>query len=99
MQALTFQELRKTRMVPYDRSLYFSSQDTVRFHSTIIIFFEHLKSDSCMPTPFHRLLDNLAQEQRLLYHITQNFDCAEQRLPALEAKTVRLHGRLDQMRC
>ena len=52
-----------------------------------------------MPTPFHRLMDNLAQERRLLHHITQNFDCVEQRLPALEAKTVRLHGRLDQMRC
>ncbi|KAH6667210.1 DHS-like NAD/FAD-binding domain-containing protein, partial [Halenospora varia] len=53
----------------------------------------------CTPTPFHRLLDNLAHEQRLLHHITQNFDCVERRLPALEAKTIRLHGRLDQMRC
>jgi NAD-dependent SIR2 family protein deacetylase len=52
-----------------------------------------------MPTPFHRLMDNLAHEHRLLHHITQNFDRVEQRLPALEAKTVRLHGRLDQMRC
>jgi NAD-dependent SIR2 family protein deacetylase len=44
-------------------------------------------------------MDKLAHEKRLLHHITQNFDCVEQRLPALEAKTVRLHGRLNQMRC
>ncbi len=86
-------------MAPLDRSLYFFSQDIRRFHSTILKLFEHLQSDSCMPTPFHRLMDSLAHEQRLLHHITQNFDCVEQRLPALEAKTVRLYGRLDQMRC
>ncbi|KAH8587214.1 DHS-like NAD/FAD-binding domain-containing protein, partial [Bisporella sp. PMI_857] len=95
----TFQELRKSGMAPFDRSLYFFSQDISRFHSTILKLLEHLQSDSCIPTPFHRLMDNIAHEQRLLHHITQNFDCVEQRLPALEAKTVRLHGRLDQMRC
>ncbi|PVH70126.1 DHS-like NAD/FAD-binding domain-containing protein, partial [Cadophora sp. DSE1049] len=94
-----FQELRKSKMAPLDRSLYFFAQDIRRFHSTILELFERLQSDSCMPTPFHRLMDNLAHEQRLLHHITQNFDCVEQQLPALEAKTVRLHGRLDQMRC
>jgi len=41
----------------------------------------------------------LAQEHKLTLHITQNIDCVEQRLPDLEAKTVRLHGRVDQIRC
>jgi NAD-dependent SIR2 family protein deacetylase len=31
-----------------------------------------------MPTPFHRLMDKLAHEHRLLHHITQNFDRVEQ---------------------
>lgn len=35
----------------------------------------------------------------LMSHITQNIDCIEQRLPDLEAKTVRLHGQVDQARC
>jgi NAD-dependent histone deacetylase SIR2 len=61
--------------------------------------FSRGKSDLFKPSPFHELLDKLAREGRLLYHITQNIDCAERPLPDLNAKTIRLHGQVDQMRC
>ncbi|RAL58445.1 hypothetical protein DID88_005150 [Monilinia fructigena] len=41
-------------------------------------------------------MDNLASENRLLRHITQNIDCLEQKSPDLNAKTLRLHGQIDQ---
>jgi NAD-dependent SIR2 family protein deacetylase len=44
-------------------------------------------------------MQELANEHRLLRHYTVNIDCLEQSLPRLEASTVRLHGRVDQLRC
>ena len=44
-------------------------------------------------------MDHLAREGRLMRHYTQNVDRIEHFLPALEAKTVRLHGQVDQARC
>lgn len=61
--------------------------------------FETLKFDQCQPTPFHQIIDNLASENRLLRHITQNIDCLEPKSPNLNNKTLRLHGQNDQMRC
>jgi NAD+-dependent protein deacetylase SIR2 len=61
--------------------------------------FNHLRADSTRPTQFHKLLQELANEHRLLHHYTQNIDCLELSLPRLEASTVRLHGRVDQLRC
>ncbi|KAH8792199.1 DHS-like NAD/FAD-binding domain-containing protein [Hyaloscypha sp. PMI_1271] len=95
----TFQEMRKSKKASFDRSLYLSADETRRFHSTILEMFDHLQSESFRPPAFHRFMDMLARERRLLRHITQNFDCIEQQLPALEAKTIRLHGKLTQMRC
>lgn len=44
-------------------------------------------------------MDRLAQHGRLLRHYTQNVDCIEQQLPALDMTTVQLHGRIDQALC
>ena len=60
--------------------------------------YEHLQSNTTMPTPFHMLMDELARGGRLR-HYTQNIDCVERGLPHLEARTVRLHGRVDRARC
>ncbi|KAH6694378.1 DHS-like NAD/FAD-binding domain-containing protein, partial [Leptodontidium sp. MPI-SDFR-AT-0119] len=95
----TFQQIRKSKQTSFDRSLYSSSVEATQFHSTVCSMFAHTKSDSCQPTPFHKTMATLAHEHRLLLHITQNIDCVEQRLPDLDAKTIRLHGRVDQMRC
>jgi len=91
--------MRKSKQTSFDRSLYSSPDETTRFHSTVCSMFEHLQSDSHKPTAFHKIMDKLASEHRLLHHITQNIDCIEQQLPDLNAKTIRLHGQVDQMRC
>ncbi|KAH6703035.1 DHS-like NAD/FAD-binding domain-containing protein, partial [Leptodontidium sp. MPI-SDFR-AT-0119] len=95
----TFQQMRKSRRVSFHRSLYSSSVEATQFHSTVCSMFARTKSDLCQPTPFHKAMATLADDHRLLLHITQNVDCVEQRLPDLDAKTIRLHGRVDQMRC
>ncbi|KAH6666144.1 DHS-like NAD/FAD-binding domain-containing protein [Halenospora varia] len=95
----TFQEMRKSEHTSFDRSLYFSAEETGAFHSTICTMFEHLRSDSCQPTKFHNTLEELARSGQLLCHLTQNIDCMEQRLPNLEARTIRLHGQINQARC
>ncbi|KAH7305393.1 DHS-like NAD/FAD-binding domain-containing protein, partial [Rhexocercosporidium sp. MPI-PUGE-AT-0058] len=95
----TFQQIRKSKQTSFDRSLYSSPVEATQFHSTVCSMFALTKSDSCQPTPFHKTMATLAHEHRLPLHITQNIDCVEQRLPDLDAKTIRLHGRVDQMRC
>ncbi|THV49266.1 hypothetical protein BGAL_0204g00120 [Botrytis galanthina] len=57
------------------------------------------KPFECQLTPFHQIMDNLASENCLLRHITQNIDCLEQKSPDLNTNTLRLHGQIDQMRC
>ena len=44
-------------------------------------------------------MQELANEHRLMRQYTLNIDCLEQSLPRLEASAVRLHGRVDQLRC
>ncbi|KAL5312998.1 hypothetical protein ACEPPN_019424 [Leptodophora sp. 'Broadleaf-Isolate-01'] len=95
----TFQQMRKSERVSFDRSLYSLPVEAAKFHSTICSMFARTQSDACQPTPFHKTMATLAQKHKLTLHIAQNIDCVEQRLPDLEAKTVRLHGRVDQMRC
>ncbi|KAH6662714.1 DHS-like NAD/FAD-binding domain-containing protein, partial [Halenospora varia] len=51
------------------------------------------------PTKFHNILEELARSGQLLCHLTQNIDCMEQRLPNLEACTIRLYGQINQARC
>ena len=91
--------MRKSKRVSFHRSLYSSSVEAAQFHSTICGMFARTKSDVCQPTPFHKAMATLADDHRLVLHITQNVDCIEKPLPNLDAKTVRLHGRVDQMRC
>jgi NAD-dependent SIR2 family protein deacetylase len=61
--------------------------------------FDRLYSDSTEPSSFHKVMDELARSCSDFQHYTQNIDCLEQLLPDLEAKTVRLHGQIDQARC
>ena len=91
--------MRKSKRVSFHRSLYSSSVEAAQFHSTICGMFARTKSDVCQPTPFHKAMATLADDHRLVLHITQNVDCIEKSLLNLDAKTVRLHGRVDQMRC
>jgi NAD-dependent SIR2 family protein deacetylase len=44
-------------------------------------------------------MDELARSRPYFQHYTQNIDCIKHLLPDLEAKTVRLHGQVDQARC
>lgn len=56
--------------------------------------YKHLHSDSIVPTSFHKAIDKLAGEGRLLGHITQNFDCIQQ--SDLKVKTIRLYDKLTK---
>jgi NAD-dependent histone deacetylase SIR2 len=89
--------MRESKRTSFDRSLYASSEETTLFYSTVCKMFEH--QQLCKPTPFHRFLDELAIDRRLLRHFTQNIDCIDQKLRHLNARTIRLHGQVDQMRC
>jgi hypothetical protein len=91
--------MRKSKQTSFDRSLYSSSDEIIRFHSTVCGMFERLYSDSTEPSPFHKVMDELARSRPHFQHYTQNIDCIEHLLPDLEAKTVRLHGQVDQARC
>jgi hypothetical protein len=50
---LTFDDMRKSKLSSFNRSLYTSSAKTTRFYSTLIQMYEHLQSDATMPTLFH----------------------------------------------
>ena len=56
-------------------------------------------SSQAKPTAFHRFLDGLASNGRLLRHYTQNIDGIEHRLPNLGERTAQLHGRIDEAMC
>jgi NAD-dependent histone deacetylase SIR2 len=91
--------MRKSGQTSFDRSLYLSSSEITRFNSTVRGMCEHLQSDLTEPSPFHKVMDELARTRPHFRHYTQNIDCVERLLPDLEAKTIRLHGRADQARC
>ncbi|KAH6668515.1 DHS-like NAD/FAD-binding domain-containing protein [Halenospora varia] len=95
----SFEDMRKSKQTSFDRSLYSSSDEIIRFHSTVRGMFERLHSDLTEPSPFHKVMDELARSRPHFQHYTQNIDCIEQLLPDLDAKTIRLHGRVDQARC
>ncbi|KAL6712965.1 NAD-dependent deacetylase hst3 [Lecanora helva] len=94
-----FQTLRKLGRSPslFDISAYDTARSTEDLHSSIGHLFE--ASTQAKPSVFHTFLEQLADSRRLIRHYTQNLDCIEQRLPNLWAKTVQLHGRIDQVRC
>ena len=74
-----------------------SAEATGRFHTLIrnISRFSALAK----PTNFLIFLYRLALSGHLLRNYTQNIDCVEGHLPELRAKTVRLHGRIDEAVC
>jgi NAD-dependent SIR2 family protein deacetylase len=90
--------MRKSKQTSFDRSLYSSSEEMTSFHSTVRGMSERLHSDLTEPSPFHKVLDELARTCPRFRHYTQNIDCVERLLPDLDAKTIRLHGRVDQAR-
>ncbi|KAL9099510.1 MAG: hypothetical protein Q9163_004999 [Psora crenata] len=78
-------------------SSYASNERTKTLHKTIQEIM--LKAEEAPPTAFHNWLEKLARDGRLVRHYTQNFDCLEGKLPLLQAKTINLHGRGDQLIC
>lgn len=92
-----FRTMRKSSQSTLHISAYDSSEATGRFH-TLIRNISRL-SASARPTNFHMFLHKLALGGHLLRHYTQNVDCVEGHLPELWAKTVQLHGRIDQAVC
>ena len=92
-----FRSLRKSSQSLFDISAYCSAEATERLHTLI----QELSALSMQarPTSFHRFMDALALKGSLLRHYTQNIDCIEHHLVHLWAKTVQLHGRIDQARC
>lgn len=97
LEVSDFRTLRKSGQCSFDISVYNNSRDTDCFHTMIRDMWTH--SIQAEPTAFHIFMDRFAQDGRLLRHYTQNFDCIEQQLPALDKTTVQLHGRIDQALC
>jgi NAD-dependent SIR2 family protein deacetylase len=95
----TFEDMRKSKQSSFDRSLYSYSDEVIRFHATVRGMFEGLHSGLTEPSPFYKVMDKLARSHPHFQHYTQNIDCIEHLLPDLDAKTIRLHGRVDQARC
>jgi NAD-dependent SIR2 family protein deacetylase len=91
----TFEDMRKSKQTSFDRSLYSSSNEMISFHSTVRGMCERLYSDLTEPSPFHKVMDELARTCPHFRHYTQNIDCVEHLLPDLDAKTIRLYGRVD----
>ena len=96
-QVPDFQTLRGSARSSFDASVYCSGAETRRFYA--MLYDLQRQSMRATPTAFHHFVDSLARNGSLLRHYTQNIDCIESRLPNLEKKTLRLHGRIDQARC
>jgi NAD-dependent SIR2 family protein deacetylase len=94
----TFKDMRKSKQTSFDRSLYSSSKKMINFHSTIRGVCERLHSDLTEPSAFHKVINELAWTCPHFRHYTQNIDYVERLLPDLDAKTVRLYGRVNQAR-
>jgi hypothetical protein len=60
---LTFENMRKSKQTSFDRSLYSSPDEIIRFHSTVRGMFERLHSDLTEPSPFHKVMDELARSR------------------------------------
>jgi NAD-dependent SIR2 family protein deacetylase len=53
----------------------------------------------CVPCRLYFLVVTTRKTYSCIFCYTQNIDCVERLLPDLDAKTIRLHGRVDQARC
>lgn len=109
-----FQTLRKEHNLKgsgkqlFDASVYRDGPSTDSFHTMVRSLSQMAKT--AQPTEFHKLLDSLANENRLLRLYTQNVDGLDTSLPSLKTsiplakkrpfpKTIQLHGGLDKMVC
>lgn len=95
----TFADMQKSKQTSFDRSLYSPSGEMISFHPTFRGMCERLHSDLTESSHFHKVMDELGRTRPHFWHYTQNIDCVERLLPDLDAKTIRLHGRVDQARC
>lgn len=87
--------MRKSKQTSFDRSLYSSSDEMTSFYSIVRDMCERLYSDSIEPSPFHKVMDELARTRPYFRHYTQNIDYVKRLLPDLDAKTIRLYGRAN----
>lgn len=92
----------------FDSSVYSSKDSTKKFHAMINQLYDMTQESE--PTEFHKLLDDISSEGRLLRHYTQNIDCLESKLEHLQTKvpikqnppyppTIQLHGTIKYMYC
>lgn len=92
----------------FDHNLYRDSESTGKFHAMINQL--HSMISETEPTDFHKLLDSVSNEGRLLRLYTQNIDCLECELPNLQTTvpikanppyppTIQLHGTIKHMYC
>lgn len=92
----------------FDSSVYSDGESTAKFHAMINQLYQ-MTSES-EPTQFHRLMDSISQDGRLLRHYTQNIDCLEMELDHLQTTvpiksippfppTIQLHGTIRHMYC
>jgi NAD-dependent SIR2 family protein deacetylase len=87
--------MRKSKQTSFDRSLYSSSDEITSFYSTVRNMCKRLYSDLTEPSPFYKVIDELARTRPYFRHYTQNIDCVERLLPDLNAKTIHLYSRVD----
>lgn len=91
----------------FDASVVYNDLDsTHNFHSTMRKL--HKLCSTSQPTPFHKCINHISQDNRLLRLYTQNIDCLDTSLSHLATKTpleapwpqtVQLHGTIKYMNC
>jgi NAD-dependent histone deacetylase SIR2 len=92
----------------FDSSVYSDGESTAKFHAMINQLYEMTQNSK--PTPFHKLINTVSKESRLLRHYTQNIDCLESELSHLQPSvpiksnppyppTIQLHGTIRYMYC
>ncbi|CDR46072.1 CYFA0S21e02124g1_1 [Cyberlindnera fabianii] len=92
----------------FDSSVYSDGETTAMFHAMINQLYD--MTENSKPTDFHKIMDTVSSEGRLLRHYTQNIDCLEAQLPNLQPTmpiranppyppTIQLHGTIKHMYC
>ncbi|CCH41632.1 NAD-dependent deacetylase hst4 [Wickerhamomyces ciferrii] len=92
----------------FDSNVYRDYESTAKFHAMIRQLYE-LTNES-EPTDFHKMLNDISKDGRLLRLYTQNIDCLETDLSDLQTTvpiksnppyppTIQLHGTIKYMYC
>ena len=92
----------------FDSSVYNDGESTAKFHAMVNTL--HEMTSMSKPTEFHRMMDHVSEDGRLLRHYTQNIDCLENQLEHLKTTvpvkskppyppTIQLHGTIRHMYC